>query len=63
MIEKKFYECEVCHTNFSDKEKAKECEKGHVKIDKISDVRYSAHGKYANKLLIRFEDGHELWFK
>jgi hypothetical protein len=33
MVEKRLYECEICHTNYSDKESARKCEKGHQKIE------------------------------
>ena len=28
MKEKKLYTCEICNTDYTDKEKAKQCEKG-----------------------------------
>lgn len=31
MKEKKLYTCEICNTDYADKEKAKQCEKGHIK--------------------------------
>ena len=44
-------------------EKAIECEKSHKQIEAIKDTRYSANMPYPNKVLIKFKDGHEIWFK
>ena len=41
MKEKKLYECEICHTEYADKEKAKECEKSHQRIEDANiDAQY-----------------------
>ncbi len=34
MTEKKLYTCDICHTDYADKEKAKECEKNHKLLEK-----------------------------
>lgn len=36
------YVCEFCGTEYNDKKKAEECEKGHHKPVKISDCSYSS---------------------
>lgn len=36
MREKKLYTCEVCHTDYADKEKAMKCEKGHKLLEKAT---------------------------
>jgi len=33
MKEKKLYTCEICNTDYADKEKAKQCEKGHKLLE------------------------------
>lgn len=60
---KKLYTCEICKTDFAEKESAIECEKSHKQIEAIKDTRYSANMPYPHKVLIKFKDGHEIWFK
>lgn len=36
MKEKKLYTCEICNTDYADKEKAKQCEKGHKMLEKAT---------------------------
>lgn len=36
MREKKLYTCEICNTDYADKEKAKQCEKGHKLLEKAT---------------------------
>ena len=50
MIEKKLYTCEICNTDYSDKEKAMQCEKGHKLLEKAPII-----GKY--KPVSMFPDG------
>lgn len=38
MTEKKLYTCDICHTDYADKEKAKECEKNHKLLEKATIV-------------------------
>lgn len=33
MTEKKLYTCDICKTDYADKEKAKECEKNHKVLE------------------------------
>lgn len=40
MKEVKLYICEICNTQFKDKNECKKCEDGHVKIKEIKSVRY-----------------------
>jgi hypothetical protein len=59
MKEKILYTCEICHTDYSDKKKAEECEKGHLK-PKIIQSRYNkivAGGEYPSMIIVDFEDG------
>lgn len=37
------YVCEFCNTEYTDKEKAEECEKGHHKPVKISKCKYISY--------------------
>lgn len=67
MKENKLYECEHCHTNYADKEKAIECEKNHKHIMGILDIKYLAFKSdksgLPNKIAIEFEDGTKAWFE
>lgn len=63
MTEKKLYTCDVCHTDYANKEDAIKCEKEHFKITKIKDSRYQPHIKYPNKIEISFEDGTTKWYR
>lgn len=36
MTEKRLYTCDICHTDYVDKEKAKECEKNHKLLEKAT---------------------------
>lgn len=38
MTEKKLYTCDVCKTDYADKEKAKQCEKNHKLLEKATIV-------------------------
>ena len=57
------YECEVCHTRFSNENDATSCEQSHSKIEKIKDTRYFAKTQYPNKIEIKFADGTTKWYK
>ena len=48
MTEKKLYTCDICHTDYSDKEKAKECEKNHKLLEKATII-----GEYKSIVTIR----------
>lgn len=38
MTEKKLYTCDICKTDYADKEKAKQCEKNHKLLEKATIV-------------------------
>lgn len=63
MTEKKLYTCDICHTDYADKEKAKVCEKNHKVSTVIKDFRYKPNCGYPNKILVKFVDGMERWYK
>lgn len=63
MTEKKLYTCDICGTDYADKEKAKQCEKEHTKMNGISDFRFHAHMKYPFKIEVAFADGTKRWYK
>ena len=60
---KKLYTCDICRTDYSDKEKAVQCRKSQKQIIEIKDTRYSANGAYPHKILVKFKDGHEIWYR
>ena len=64
MKELKLYECEVCHTRYADKQRAKNCEKSHVGEPTIIESRYSAQShKYPCKLVVEFKDGKRITYR
>ena len=66
MKTKKLYECELCHTNYADKEEAQRCEKNHQKAVEISDTRYLSYNSdqsgIPTKICIKFTNGNNVWF-
>lgn len=60
---KKLYTCDICGTDYADKENAAKCEKLHKLVSEIKDTRYSAKYAYPHKILVKFKDGHEIWYK
>lgn len=63
MTEKKLYTCDICRTDYKDKENALKCEKDHCISTAIKDFRYSAHGKYPHGIEVKFADGSTHWYK
>ena len=66
MKEKKLYTCEICHTDYADKENARECEKNHKSLEKAVIVgEYKAIGVVINgiptKIKVKFP-GSDSWF-
>ena len=67
MVERKLYECEYCHTSYSDKKDAEKCEKSHVHIKRVVDTKYMAlksdqSGK-PMKILVELMDGSQVWYR
>lgn len=63
MTEKKLYTCDICHTDYANKEDAKKCEKEHIKCEGIADIRIHAHQNYPHKIEVRFADGKCIWYR
>lgn len=67
MVERKLYECEYCHTNYSDKKEAEKCENSHLKIKKIVESRWSAiksdQTGRPSKILVELSDGTQQWYR
>lgn len=42
MTKKELYTCDICHTDYCNKEDALQCEKDHLKCVKITGTRYNA---------------------
>ena len=61
MKELKLFVCEVCGTNYKDKEACLECERSHIKPKKIVGARYiplkDNKAGYPMSIDIEFEDG------
>lgn len=59
MREKKLYTCEICNTDYSDKEKARQCEKSHKLLEKATIVgEYHSVGMFPSgepyKIRVKF---------
>lgn len=63
MTKKELYVCEICHTDYRNKEDALQCEKDHLKCAKITDTRYNAHFKLPHKIEVEFSDGTKHWYR
>lgn len=63
MKEQKLYVCEYCGTQYKEKLKASDCEKGHKKVSGINDTRYHAMCDYPDKVQVTFRDGTSIWYK
>jgi hypothetical protein len=63
MTKKELYTCDICHTDYCNKETALQCEKDHFKCVKITDARYIAHFKLPHKIEVEFSDGTRRWYK
>lgn len=63
MTEKKLYTCDICHTDYANKEDAKKCEKEHTVSTGIKDFRYNAHKTYPHKIEVKFTDGKTIWYR
>ena len=63
MKELKMYECEVCHTRYTERLKAENCEKSHVGEPKIVESCYFVqNNKYPCKLIVEFKDGKRITY-
>ena len=58
------YECEFCHTRYSDKSRADECEKSHKLIKVATALKYrscnSNPSGYPDQIMVEFSDGSEV---
>lgn len=66
MTEKKLYTCDICHTDYADKDKAKKCEQNHKLLEKATIIgEYKSMNSIANgipnKIRVKFSGGDE-WF-
>lgn len=66
MKSKTLYTCEICHTDYADKEKAERCEKNHKRLDKAKFTGYylsitqDATGA-PNRIYVRFPDSDKVY--
>ena len=67
MKELRLYQCEICGTSFSNKDKAKECENTHKKITKVVPAKYrpytSAKDGIPDIIAVEFNDGSIIKYK
>ena len=66
MAEKKLYTCDICHTDYADKDKAKKCEQNHKLLGKATIIgEYKSMNSITNgipnKIKVKFPDS-EVWF-
>lgn len=67
MREKRLYTCEICNTDYADKEKAKDCEKNHKLLEKATIVGdYKSIGMFPDgepyKIRVKFP-GTNKWIE
>ena len=66
MKKRVLYTCEVCHTDYADKESAKECEKSHAQNLIIAECRFhpvSVCGRFPVTITVRADNGEERVYK
>ena len=67
MKAKTLYTCEICHTDYADRETAKKCEKSHITEVKESKMFFKpihmGCGSYPYKIEVEFADGHKLHYR
>lgn len=67
MKEVKHYVCEVCGTEYSDKQRCQKCEKNHKKIKKIISEKHQGFSMnlqgYPISITVEMDDGKELTYK
>ena len=66
MTEKKLYTCDICHTDYADKDKAKKCEQNHKLLEKATIIgEYKSMNSITNgipnKIKVKFS-GNDEWF-
>lgn len=57
------YQCDYCHTKYSDPESCKKCEEGHNKDAKIKELYFGASGKYPATINVEFEDKRVITYR
>lgn len=62
MKEKRLYTCEICNTDYAQKEDALKCEKEHCGKFEVKDFRINPHQKYPHKVELKFSDGTTHWY-
>lgn len=63
MKEQKLYVCEHCGTQYKEKLKAIDCEKGHKEALAVRNTRHHAGGDYPDRVEVTFTDGTSIWYK
>lgn len=58
----RLYTCEICNTDYVQKEDALKCEKEHCGKFKVKDFRINPHQKYPHKVELKFSDGTTHWY-
>lgn len=67
MTEKKLYTCDICHTDYKEKDKAKQCEQNHKLLEKATVIgEYKSINSMPNgiptKIKVKFPNSDE-WFE
>lgn len=67
MKELKLYQCEICGTQYKEKNECKECEKRHIQPKKITGTRHLSYKKnqkgYPVSITVEMEDGNTVTYK
>ncbi len=62
MKEVKYYICEICGTEYNEKKKCMDCEKGHIKPVSIYGARYF-HNGYPVVINVEMSNGEIITYK
>ena len=67
MKEKRLYTCEICHTDYAQKEDALKCEKEHCEKFDVKDFRINPHQKYPHKfpfyIFFQYSQSVRFWYQ
>ena len=57
MKENMLYQCEICNTQYKDKEHAERCENCHKAPEKVQAIKYRCRCEYPDFINVTFDDG------
>lgn len=60
---KKVYVCDLCDTEYKNREDAQKCENDHIRPEEMGNYKINAHQKYPHEIKVRFADGTYHWYR